>query len=120
MNDNSDFDQLDALLARPAVLADRGFSERVTGRMRNLHKTRRMLFLVMGLGWLLLMFVAGSGQAVTADVITLVRSLELGSLYPYLLSHIQSAITSPEQLPFTTIAVAILSLAAVASMAIRA
>ena len=120
MNDNSDFDQLDALLARPAVMADRGFSERVMRRARNLHRTRRNLFLLMGLGWFLLMFIAATPQAIYTDMSTLTQSLDIGSLYPYVLGNIQSAIASPEQLPFTEIAVAMLSLAAVVSMAIRA
>ncbi len=120
MNDNSDFDELDALLARPAMIIDAGFSERVTQQTRNLHKTRRNLFLLIGLVWFVLISIAASPQAITGDMITLAQSLEIGSLYPTVISHIQSAMASLEQLPVATIAAAILSLAAVAGMAIRA
>ena len=119
MNDNTDSVQLDALLARPAKLSDRGFSDRVTMRVGGLHRARRNLFLIMGLGWFVLMLVAASPQAIYADIFTLVQSLEIGSLYPYVLEQIQSAFASPEQFPYSTIAVAILSLIAVAGMAIR-
>ncbi len=120
MKDNTEFDQLDALLARPAVMADRGFSERVAQRAGSVQRTRRNLFLVMGLGWLVLMFIAGSPQAIAADLLLLAQSLEIGSVYTTALATIQTAIASPEQLPFTAIVVIMLSLAAVASMAIRA
>lgn len=119
MNDNSDFDQLDALLAKPAVIANRGFSERVEHRMVKLNTARRNVFLVTGFCWLALVLIAASPQAIYADFSTLALSLDIGNIYPYLLSQFQSLSGSAQQLPYPTLAAALLSLAAVASMAIR-
>jgi hypothetical protein len=120
VNDNSDFDQLDALLAKPAVIADRGFSERVEQRMVKLNTARRNVFLVTGFCWLALVLIAASPQAIYADFSTLALSLDISSIYSYVLSQSQSISDTAQALPYPTVAAALLSLAAVASMAIRA
>ena len=120
MNDNSDFDQLDALLAQPAAIADRGFSERVLQRMVRLNTARRNIFLVTGFCWLALVLIAASPQAIYADFSTLALSLDTSSIYSYTLSQFQSLSDSVQQLAYPTLAAALLSLAAVASMALRA
>lgn len=120
MNDNSDFDQLDALLAQPALLADRGFSERVAQRLRRFASVRRNIFLITGLCWLALVFIAASPEALYAAFSTLVLSLDVASIYSSLSSQIQSLGGITQQLPYTTVAATVLSLAAVASIAIRA
>jgi hypothetical protein len=120
VNNNSDFDQLDALLAQPAVIADRGFSGRVVQRIGKLNTTRRNLFLITGFCWLALALIAASPQAIYADFSTLALSLDIRSIYPYVLSQIQSLSSSAQALPYPTLAAAFFSLAAVASMAIRA
>jgi len=120
VNDNSDFDQLDALLAQPAVIADRGFSERVEQRMSKSNTARRNVFLITGLCWLALVLIAASPQAFYLDFSTLVLSLDIGSIYSTVLSQFQSLSGSVQQLPYPTLAAALLSLAAVASMVVRA
>ncbi|MEX0964454.1 MAG: hypothetical protein WDZ52_10505 [Pseudohongiellaceae bacterium] len=120
MNDISDSKQIDKLLAKPALISDRGFSERVSLRTRRLSNARRNLFLMTGLSWIALMLVATSPQTLYADLLILAQSMELGSFYSYIVNQIEHALTPPEQLPYTAFAVAILSLAAVVSMAIRA
>ncbi len=120
MNDSSDFDQLDALLAQPAVIADQGFSERVEQRILKLNTARRNVFLITGFCWLALVLIAASPQAIYADFSTLVLSLDVGSIYSYVFSQIQSLTSSAQQLPYPTLAAGLLSLAAVASMAMRA
>jgi len=120
VNDTSDLNQLDALLAQPAVIADRGFSERVEQRIGKLNTARRNLFLITGFCWLALVLVAASPQAIYTDFSALVLSLDIGSLYPNALSQLQSLSGSAQQLPYPTIAAALLSLAAVASMVVRA
>ena len=119
MNDNSDFDQLDALLAQPAVIADRGFSERVAQKMRRLNTARRNIFLITGFCWLALVLIAASPQAIYTDFSTLALSLDISSIYSSVLNQIQSLSGSAQQLPYPTLAAALLSFAAVASMAIR-
>ena len=119
MIDEFESDKLDTLLARPALLADRGFSKRVALRTNYTRNRRRNLFLFMGLAWFVLMFITASPQSIYADVITLAQSLDIGSLYSYVLSHIQSVIASPEQLPYSTIAAAVLSLLAIGSITVR-
>ncbi|PCI75466.1 MAG: hypothetical protein COB20_12830 [SAR86 cluster bacterium] len=120
MNDNSDFNQLDALLAQPAVIADRGFSERVKQRMSKSNTARRNVFLITGFCWLALVLIAASPQAIYADFSTLALSLDISSLYPSVLNQFQSLSSSAQQLPYPTLAAALLSLAAVASMVVRA
>ncbi|MFT7471626.1 MAG: hypothetical protein ACI8XU_001522 [Kiritimatiellia bacterium] len=120
MNDNSDFDQLDALLAQPAVIADRGFSERVEQRITKSNNARRNIFLITGFCWLALVLISASPQVFYADFSTLLLSLDFGSSYSAVLSQIQSLSSSTQQLPYPTLAAAALSLAAVASMLVRA
>lgn len=120
MNDTSDLDQLDALLAQPAVIADRGFSERVEQRVGKLNTARRNVFLITGFCWLALVLIAASPQAIYADFSTLVLSLDISSVYSYALNQFQSLSGSVQQLPYPTLAAALLSLAAVASMVVRA
>lgn len=120
MNDDSDFDQLDTLLAQPAAVADRGFSERVEQRIGKLNTARRNVFLITGFCWLALVLIAASPQAIYADFSTLALSLDINSIYSYVLSQFQALSGSAQQIPFPTLAAAILSLAAVASMTIRA
>jgi hypothetical protein len=120
VNDNSDFDQLHALLTEPAVIADRGFRERAEQRIAKSTNARRNIFLITGFCWLALVVICASPQAIYADFSTLVLSLEFGSIYSYALSGFQSLSGSAQQLPYPTLAAALLSLAAVASMAVRA
>lgn len=120
MNDNSDFDQLDALLAQPAVIADRGFSERIQQRIGKSNTARRNVFLITGFCWLALVLISASPQIIYADFSTLVLSLDIGSVYSYALNQLQSLSGSAAQLSYPTLAAALLSLAAVASMVVRA
>lgn len=120
MNDNSDFDQLDTLLAQPAVIADRDFSERVMRRIARLTSSRRNVFLITGFCWLALVFITASPQAIYADFSTLVLSLDIANIYSFAFGQIQTLSSTVQQLPYPTVAAALLSLGAVASMAIRA
>lgn len=120
MNEDSDFDQLDALLAQSVVIADRSFSDRVEQRIGKLHTARRNIFLITGLCWLALVVIAESPQAIYTDFSTLALSLDINSIYSYVLSQFESLSGSAQQLPYPTLDAALLSLAAVASMAIHA
>ncbi|MBL4572672.1 MAG: hypothetical protein JKY86_06325 [Gammaproteobacteria bacterium] len=120
MNDNSDFDQLDALLAQSAVIADRGFSERVKQRIGKSNTIRRNVFLITGLCWLALVLIFASPQAIYTDFSTLALSLDIGNIYSYALSQFPSLSDSVRQLSYPTLAAGLVSLAAVTSMAVRA
>ena len=120
MNTGSEFDRLDTLLAQPASIADRGFSERVAQRMERLRSARSKLFLITGLCWLALVLIAASPQAIYADFSILAMSLDISSVYSTLLGEFQSLIGSLQQLPATTLIAALFSVAAVISAAIRA
>ena len=101
-----------------SVIADRGFSERAEQRIAKSTNARRNIFLITGFCWPALVVICASPQTIYADFSTLVLSLEFGSIYSYALSEFQSL--SALQLPYPTIAAALLSLASVASMAVRA
>ena len=120
MKGNTEIDQLDALLAQPAEFSDQGFSERVALRASRQFGMRRRLFVATGVCWVLLMFVAGSPQAIFADISRIGQSLNIGGVYSFVLEQVQAALASPEQLLYATIATAILSVTAVISMAVRA
>ena len=120
MNDSSDFDRLEELLAQPALIADRGFSTRVESRIGKLNTKRRNVFLITGLCWLALVILAASPQAIYADLMTLAISLDISSIYSYALEQFRSLSGSTQQLPLKTLGAALLSVAAIASMLVRA
>jgi len=120
MNSNSGFNELDALLAKPPTLSDRGFSERINKQIERSNIARRNLFLITGLSWLLLTFIASSPQAIYGDLATVALSLDIASLYSGSAELLQSLIDAIQKMPYTTIATAIISAAAVLGMAIRA
>ena len=120
MNNSSDFDRLDELLAQPALIADRGFSTGVELRIGRLNTKRRNVFLLTGLCWLALVILAASPQAIYADLATLAMSLDIGSIYAYAAEQIRSLSGSTAQPPYKALGAAFLSIAAVLSMAVRA
>jgi len=120
LNNKSDFEKLDSLLANPPRLADRGFSERIDKQVRKSTIRRRNVFLITGASWLLLTFIATSPQAIYGDMATTILSLDLAGLYSNSTQLLQSLVDAVRQMPYTTIATVIISGAAVLSMAIRA
>lgn len=117
MNNDTDFEQLNALLARPAMPADRGFSERVLLQAGKTQRTRRYLFLAMGLCWFVLMFVAASPQAIYADLMTLAASVETMNLSNIASDQIELATSTARQLPYSTATLLLLALAALGNLA---
>jgi len=101
-------------------MADRGFSERIDTQIRRSNSARRNVFLITGASWLLLTFIASSPQAIYGDLATIVLSLDLASFYTGSVELLQSLVYAVQQMPYSTIATAIISGAAVLSMAIRA
>lgn len=120
MNDNSNFDQLDALLAQAPELSDRGFSDRVRLQTGKLNRTRRRVFLVTGLCWLVLMVIAASPQAIYTDILSIALTFDVSNFYSFALNQIQILSSSVQQLPYPTLAAGLLSLAAITSIAVRA
>ncbi len=119
MNDNSEFDQLDKLLAQPAMIADRGFTEQVDQSFRKLKTSRRSIFLVAGLCWFALMIAVVSPQALYEDLLTMVMTLDAVGTFTYLLEQYQTFDTSKLQASYTSIAAIVFSVAAVISMLVR-
>jgi hypothetical protein len=120
VNDKSDFDQLDTLLRQPATLADRGFSERVKLSIGRSNTARRNLFLITGFCWLVLMLIASSPQAIYANLTIMASSLDLSGIGSYV-EYLYQFLRNPTQdLSYPTIALTLLSIAAVVSTSIRA
>lgn len=117
MNDDTEYDRLDELLARPALSADRGFAERVVHEARKTNRSRHYLFLGAGISWLLLMLIAASPQAIYADLLTLAQSLESVSLYDLASNQLEFASSTAAQLPYSAATLALLALAALAILA---
>lgn len=120
MNDNLEFEQLDKLLAQPALLADKGFSEKLNHRFNKLNTARRNVFLVTGLSWFVLMIITVSPQALFANLYTLAMAMDISSVFIYLGQQYQSFNLTNLQSSYSTVAVITLSVAAVLSMAVRA
>jgi len=120
VNENSEFEQLERLLAHPPALADRGFSERVESRIGRSNSARRNLFLVTGFSWLALMLIAASPQSIYADLMTIASSLDLTSIGSAI-NYLSQSLSNPTlQVPYTTVGATIISFVAVISMAVRA
>jgi hypothetical protein len=76
MSHKTEPDLLDSLLEQPALIADRGFSERVQRRLSRPPLTRRGVFLVLGSAWLLLAFLGGPPGFFTDNAAALLEALE--------------------------------------------
>lgn len=120
MNDESNFDQLDELLARPANIIDKGFSARVASQTNRLNRTRRNLFLVTGLGWFVLMLAAAAPQALYGNLTTLAMSFNLADLYAVANDQLQSLSLTSDETPYTTLTAAGLALIALVRAVSRA
>ncbi len=119
MNENSESEQLDRLLAQPALIADRGFSKRVEHDFKKLRTAHRNVFLVAGFLWLVLVFAVASPQALYADLSALAMTIDPGSIVIYLVEFYQEFDTSSSLASYISVATVILSLTAVIGMSIR-
>lgn len=83
MKDNSEFDSLEELLAQPPLIADRGFSERISTRItRESRKTisqRGKIFSLAGVIWLALVVSLTSPLALFENLYGLLINLNSAS-----------------------------------------
>ena len=81
MNSNPEFDPLDRMLAQPALITDRGFSERVSTQLgREFKKTispRTKLFALAGIIWLALLITVASPLTLFEDLYGLLTMIDL-------------------------------------------
>lgn len=79
MNDNTDFDSLERMLAQPALIADQGFSESISEELaRESRKTislRTKVFMLAGCAWLVLVLATASPPALTEALAGMLTSL---------------------------------------------
>ncbi len=92
----SEFDPLDQLLAQPAVIADRGFSQRLAHKLHKPPMKREHVFMGMGAAWLLLASVFGSPRALLQSLESVARLLTswLDSVLPLPAEQAASQLTS--------------------------
>lgn len=90
MNNNSGFDPLDRLLAQPALIADKGFSEQLGGRLRKTFSLRKKIFAAAGIFWLALIIAVVSPQAVYDDLYSLVTMLDFSEQLNLLSTQIRA------------------------------
>ena len=124
MSDNLEFDALDKLLAQPALIADRGFSERVSSRPGRTISTRRKVFVAAVVGWLALSLSLGSPRAFYENLGKLVRLFDFSEQFNIVSTQVgfldytplQSIDYTTLQSSFISLTVIALSVAAVSSM----
>ena len=64
---NAEFDQLDKLLEDPAMIADRGFSQRLQRRINQPAWSREMVFIALGCVWLTLAATSWSPEFIVTS-----------------------------------------------------
>ncbi|GEM_PF-1208869 len=127
MTDDLEFDALDKMLSQPALIADRGFSERVSGKFRKTISSRTKLFALATVGWLALSMSVISPQVFFEEVNRLAKlfnfseqfnfvSTQIGSLN---YSSLQSIDYSTVQSSFISLIIFALAIAAVSSTFLR-
>lgn len=123
MNDNSEFDPLDRILAQPALIADRGFSERIsTELVRESRKTisqRTKIFALAGFIWLALLITVASPLALLEDLYRLLTMIDLSEQLSILNSASSSIDYTALQTSYPIILGFGLSLAAVLNLLLK-
>ena len=127
MNNNSGFDPLDRMLAQPALIADKGFSERVGSKLGTSISLRDNLFAGAGVVWLILIVAVVSPQAVYEDLYRLAAMVDFSEQLNLLSTQVRSIdYTSLQSMDYTVLQsssigllVAAMSIAAVFSLLSR-
>lgn len=127
MTDDLDFDALDKMLAQPALIADRGFSERVSGKFRKTISSRSKLFALAVAGWLALSMTVMSPQVFFEEVNRLLRLFNFSEQFNFIrtqigsldYSSLQSIDYSAMQSSLISLIIFALAIAAVSSTFLR-
>ena len=127
MNNNSGFDPLENMLAQPALIADKGFSERVGSKLGTGISLRDKLFAGAGVFWLILIVAVVSPQAVYEDLYSLAAMVDFSEQLNLLSTQVRSIdYTSLQSMDYTVLQsssigllVAAMSIAAVFSLLSR-
>ena len=127
MNNNSGFDPLENMLAQPALIADKGFSERVGSKLGTGISLRNKLFAGAGVFWLILIVAVVSPQAVYEDLYSLAAMVDFSEQLNLLSTQVRSIdYTSLQSMDYTVLQsssigllVAAMSIAAVFSLLSR-
>lgn len=120
MNDNSDFDPLDRILSQPALIADRGFSERISAQLtRDFRKTiskRSKVFALAGFIWLTLLVTVASPLALFEDMTGLLTMINFSEQLTILSSASSSIDYTALQTSYPGILAFVVSVTAVLSL----
>jgi len=127
VSDNLEFDALDKMLAQPALIADRGFSERVSGKLGKTISMRSKVFVAAVIGWLALILSLGSPQALYEDLSKLVMLFNFSAQFDFVSTQIGFLdYTTLQSIDYTTLQSSVISLivfalstAAVSSLLLR-
>ena len=81
MIDDAEFDDLDKLLENPALIADRGFSQRIQRRINPLERPRGIVFIALACVWLSLAALNWSPEFISTSIQSLLDvTAHIGSL----------------------------------------
>ncbi|PCJ16806.1 MAG: hypothetical protein COA96_18210 [SAR86 cluster bacterium] len=123
MIDNSKIDSLDRMLAQPALIADRGFSEQLG---RNLSKTfslRSKFFALAGVSWLALVLVVSSPRQLIEHLFSLLAMINISDQLQVLNNSLVTSISavgySAEPISYLGLLALVLLLFAVFSLVIK-
>ncbi len=119
MNKSPDLDPLDSLLATPAVISDRGFSERTRIELNKAATRRYKIFVATGLCWLLLALIVITPQSLMENLAALGRIINFSEPIALLTVELNSIDYSLLQTNLLSMTVVGLSLVAVFSLMLR-
>ncbi len=119
VSNNSEFDALDKILAQPALIADRGFSERVGGKLGKTISMHSKVFVAAVIGWLALILSLGSPQALYEDLSKLVMLFNFSAQFDFVSTQVGFLDYPTLQSSFISLIVFALSIAAVSSLLLR-
>ena len=119
MSDNLELDALDKMLAQPALVADRGFSERVGGKLGKTVSMRSKVFVAAAIGWLALSMSLGSPQAFYEDLSKLATLFNFSEQIDFVSTQLGFLDYTTLQSSSISLIVFALSVAAVSSMLLR-
>jgi len=119
MNGNHDFEPLDSLLAKPALITDGGFSERLSIEFNKTATLRNRIFIVAGACWLILAFFVITPQSLSEGLAVLGTALSLSEPFSILATELNSIDYSLLQTNSISIAGFGIALSAILSLVLR-
>jgi hypothetical protein len=119
VNNDSEFDPLDSLLAQPPLIADRGFSQRLSREFKKTTPVRSKIFVLSGILWLVLAFTLASPQLLFEDLTSLLTVINISEQFDVFSTGLISIDSTALRTFYPSALAFVLSIAAVFSMLLK-